>query len=73
MSRAVLIDEQIAALVSGRRSSMGIVKADMARHLGMSRQSYQLLEDGRTAFTVATLVKIAKKLKVDPRVLIPEE
>lgn len=56
-----------------RRSSMGIVKADMARHLGMSRQSYQLLEDGKTAFTVATLVKIARKLKVDPRVLIPED
>lgn len=73
MARAVPLDVGIAQKIGAIRSSRGIVKADMARHLGVTRQSYQLLEDGGTAFTVATLLSIAQKLGVKITDLIPED
>lgn len=72
-ARATLVDKAIADKIGALRASAGIVKADMARHLGVSRQSYQLLEDGATAFTVDVLLRIAQKLGTNISTFLPED
>ena len=72
MARATPLDAAIAGKIGAIRTARGVVKADVARHLRVSRQSYQLMEDGETAFTVAALLAIAQKLEVKITDLIPE-
>lgn len=71
MSRAGRIDCMIGERVEKARSLNRLSKSEMGRRLDVSPQAYTKLENGDTAFTVSTLLRVAEALDMDYRDLIP--
>ena len=58
--------KEIGATVKALRRELGLTTTDLARKVGISQAQVSRLENGQQGFRSATLIKIAKALKVPP-------
>jgi transcriptional regulator with XRE-family HTH domain len=58
--------KDIGQTVKALRRDLGLTTTDLAKKVGISQAQISRLENGQQGFRSATLVKIAKALKVPP-------
>ena len=58
--------KQIGATVKTLRRELGLTTTDLAKRVGISQAQVSRLENGQQGFRSATLIKIAKAIKVPP-------
>jgi len=58
--------KEIGANVRSIRTDLGMTTTELGRKVGVSQAQISRLENGQQGFRSATLVKIAKALKVPP-------
>ncbi len=69
----MLTSKQIGATMEALRKGLGMTTTVLGRKVGITGPHVRQLETGRTGFYSATMVKIAKALKVPPfRLLMTE-
>lgn len=66
-----ITDEAIGALVRARRKELGMGQPELGEALGVTEQSVQKYETGKTALTLVKLARIAEVLKCQTLDLIP--
>lgn len=66
MSRVSDLDRTLAANVKALRLAAGITQAQVGRFLGVTYQTYQKIEGGRSVFRVDLLVSFARLYAVSP-------
>ena len=62
-------DKTIKTTVKDIRIKLGLTQKEMGEHLGISRTSYSLKENGLRAFKAIEIITICKLAHVDPLTL----
>lgn len=62
-------EEKTITTVKDIRIKLGLTQKQMGEHLGISRTSYSLKENGVRAFKAIEIITICKLAHVDPRTL----
>ncbi|MCX7997338.1 MAG: helix-turn-helix domain-containing protein [Leptospiraceae bacterium] len=57
----------LGSIIRRKRKKLGIKSVEIARRVGISRQAYSQIEQGRINPSATTLVKISKELNLEMR------